>query len=380
MSIHFLPIAGKPLEYESPETSQSVFTPMPSGFLVGRENRLLETAVLWILNRKESMLSARSRQRQPVETPFSNIPPDGPGLFHFHGTSGTGKTHLLRGILEIWKQGRRRVRAYYLRGIDFARELADAVGTHTTEDLQDRYRRAELLAIDDLDELIGKKAAQEELRHTLDAVLQGGGVALLAGKRGMNAYSDFEDSLIARLQEGLTLPLRLPGPEVRSYFLREVAASFRVTIPESLLRRFVTAQSVTLPILYGRFAQLYFDVHAAGRPLGEAELSHYLKDREKSPQTLFEDIVRATAGYFRLKPSQLKGRNRRTTLSGPRSLAIYLARELTGASFQEIGDYFGRRDHKTISYYCTAVEAKMGHDPEIRRHLQAIEEGLNEGG
>ncbi|HBT76666.1 MAG TPA: hypothetical protein DEB39_07015 [Planctomycetaceae bacterium] len=359
--VRIIPIGGRPLEFETAETPKTVFAPAGGGYFVGPENRLLETTVLGLLERDRCVPTRN--------TPFRTV--------LFHGVSGVGKTHLLQGMYAAWKQCRRKQRAVFIRAVDFARKLAEAVETQTTEDFQERFRKVSLLVLDDLDQLRGKEAAVEELRHTLDALDAENAVVVLSCSHNPLETNDFDERLNARFEAGLIVPVVLPGAEVRQRFLREAAAAFRVDLPRGLLDRFASAFPTTLPVLYGRFARLYFLTHVEGRTLDAAGMKRFLAESEETRRPGIDEILRVTARYFSLKPTVLKGRSRRSGPTEARSVAVYLARQIVEASYREIGAHFGGRDHKTISYYCRSVEEKTNTNPELKRALEEIREILD---
>ena len=367
--VRILPLSGKPLEFELPG-AKSVFTPTQLGFLVGPENRLLETAVLSFL----AHTVRTGPENQYRHNAVSEIPAS---VFCFYGPSGTGKSHLLRGIWEAWKQGRRRHRGLFLNGTDFFREFANAIEIHTIDDFRRRFRNASLLVLDDLDELFRRPVILEEFLHTLESIERSGGLVLCSCKRSPSEWNGVDERLIARLIAGLSIRIAPPGPETRTLFLREVVGSFRLKLSESLLRRFAESQNTSLPVLYGLFCQLFFEAHAEGRRLGAEDFHPFFVESDPDKRKkLLDSILRHVAERYAVNPRELRGRSRRGALTLPRSIAVYLVRKLTESSFQEIGRYFGRRDHKTISYYDRQVREGFMKNPELRRNLMEIETAI----
>lgn len=358
--VRILPIGGRPLEFESPGVSKSVFTPAGGGFLVGPEGRLLETTVLALLGGNQGRGSL-AESTNPLL---------------FCGPEGVGKTHLLRGITTVWRQANRKRRGIYIRAVDFARKLAGAIDTRTVDEFQHRYRKAALLAVDDIEFLRDKPAALSELLHTIDAVRDGAGRVLLGSLRYPTEISGFDRRLAARLEAGMIVATPLPGPEVRTVFLKEVAAAFRTNFTSALLQRFALAFPVTLPAIYGRFATMYFTAHAEGHLPGPEDLKTFLRQTDDKARPGIEEILQATAKHFGLKPADLKGRSRRSRATEARAVAVYLARNLLEGSYREIGTHFGNRDHKTIAHYCRSIEEKLPQTPDLRRTLREIREAL----
>lgn len=243
----------------------------------------------------------------------------------------------------------------------------------TTEDFRRRYHQAELLVLDGLDQLRDKPWAQEEFWHVLDVLAAEGATVVLAA-------TDYPDSaflppLVERLQGGTVLPVLLPGPEVRRRFLKELASAFRLDLPEAALDNAARDLPVSVPKLYGAFAQMYVEASAQGVKADAAYLAAFLRTRSDSGKPGMEELAKRTARYFSLKLSDLRGKSRSKAVATARSVAVYLIRRQTRLSVQEIARYFGNRDPSTIRYLIERVRDELADDPALRDHLYRLEEG-----
>ncbi len=348
------------MEFEAPEGSRSVFPAPQRGFLLGPENRSIEPVVRWIVD------GEISRDRLPVL---------------FYGPQGSGRTHLLQGILQSWHKNQpeknRQRRSYYLTATDFNRQLVEAIDTRTVEEFRRRYRQAALLLLDDLDELAGRAYAIEELLHTLDSLTQRGGITVLSsgvfpGDEPLSAVQGFSEPLLARFIGGTTLPVFLPGLAVRRRFLGELAPALSVSLSDSALDILAQRLPLSLPGIYGTFAQIVFETSATGSKLDKATLKRFLDRREAQSNPRIDRIARLVAKHFTLKVSDLKGESRNRNIALARAVAVYLARQRTSLQNTEIAHYFGDRDPSTIRHLIRKIEETLPGDAALRDHVYRI--------
>ncbi len=358
-TIHIIPFSGPPLEYEGEGTARTIFSPVEHGFLIGPENYALEPIVRWVVDGKVSA------DRLPI---------------FLYGPYGVGRTHLLRGMLEAWRSNQPAAlkrHAYLLSARDFARQFSDALDTKTPEDFRHRYRKAALLLIDDLNLLDDCPWAQEELLHTLDALCKQGGIPVLSSDSlpsevsavGKEKSPPILPALTARLLGGTAIPVLPPGVEVRKHFLRDIAAAFRRKLPESVLASAALALPLTIPSLYGAFAQMCFEADAEGIRVDGSFVKEFLKNKTKNNRPTMDALAKRTAKHFSLKLSELRGGSRNKTVSLARSIAIFLARRQAGLHVNEIAKYFGNRDPSTIRHSIEKIQKNLLEDTSLRDQL-----------
>lgn len=353
-----IPFPGKALEFDSPEGGRSVFPAPQRGFLLGPENRALEPVVRWIVD------GEITRDRLPVL---------------FYGPLGSGRSHLLQGILQAWRKNQtekaRQRRSYYLPASEFNRLYVEAIDTRTVEEFRRRYRQSALLILDDLEALADRPYILEELLHTLDSLTRRGGIVVLSsgvfpGEKPLVPQQGFFEALTARLVGGTTLPVFLPGQAVRRRFLGELATAFSVSLSGAALDLLALRLPLSLPKLYGVFAQMIFE--AAGARLDVASLKHFLDRRETENSPRIDQIARRTAKHFSLKLGDLKGESRNKTIALARAVAVYLARQRTTLQNTEIARYFGNRDPSTIRHLIKKIEKDLPKDAALRDHLARL--------
>ncbi len=320
-------------------------------FLAGPENRLVVAAVRSVLD----------------------DPPNGYNPLVFCGPSGTGKSHRARGLAAGWKTRYRRRRVVCTTAAEFVRELTDAVETQATDELRKRYRKTALLVFEDIDGLAGKYEAQEEIVHTLDALLATGRRVVVTAPIRLSGITP---RLQSRLDCGLTVPLEPPGSAARLAILRRLAGLRKIELSERAAQILADGLSVTVPELFEATAQLEIPARLHGGVIDADAAGSFLALRNDWRQARLRDVAAAAARLFALKLCDLRGPSRRRAVVTARAVAMYLARQLTQKNLEQIGRYFGGRDHTTVIYGCRKTEKLLKNDRAIRQAVRQLQEKL----
>lgn len=346
----------------------------PGHFLVGPENRLVEVAVRSVLaeRQQESCPTAPTEDLASIACCYNPLV--------FHGPSGTGKSHVAQGLAAAWKARNRPQRVVVTTAVDFARELSDAIESQAVDEFRKKYRTAGLLVFEDLGQLAtrksGKLSAQEELIHTLDALLAEERWVVVTASAAPVELPGLLPVLQSRLSAGLTVPLAPPGREVRLAVLKQLAALRDVELPEPVAQVLAEGISGTVPELAGVLMQLAMPNGFGTEPIDLRAARRYLAQRNNQPQPSVHEIAVATAKHFSLRLNDLKSPVRRRALVTARGVAVYLARHCGGESLQEIGRYFGGRDHTTVMHSCRRTEQMLDSDPSIHEAVERLRKEL----
>jgi chromosomal replication initiator protein len=349
-----IPLPGRPLGSNGEDGGPAA----ACHFLAGPENRLVEVAV-----------------RSVIDQPDTNYNP-----LVLYGPSGSGKSHVAQGLATVWKARSRRDRVVLTTAVDFARELAEAIESQAVEEFRGKYRTANLLVFEDLGRLAlgksGKLSAQEELIHTLDAMLATEGWVIVTASAAPAELAGLLPALQSRLAAGLTIPLAPPGPAARLAVLQQLAVLRKVQLPEPVAQVLADGLTGTVPELAGALIHLAMGDPFDGKPIDLPSVRRYLAQRNRQQQPSLHEIALATARHFSLRLADLRSPVRRRALVTARGVAVYLARRFAGASLQEIGRYFGGRDHTTIMHSCRKIEEISESDPTIHAAIEQLHKEL----
>lgn len=331
------------------------------GFVIGPENQCLAIAVKWAVegfSPKQAMPSV-SVSNQPIL---------------FYGPPGSGKTHLLLGIFQKWREIHRRGKAIFLNGEEFARIFATAIASKTTDDFRQKFQKAELIVLDDLDFLQNKEAAQTEFFMILDDSREHRQTIVLSVSQFPSKRHFSDERLIARLIAGLVVPVLPLGYTARTMVLERFAKEQNLKLTPKMVQTIAQNLPGGVLQLKGFISQLVLESNH--RSLDQNLVQKMLKEKEPASVPTIDEIARLISKQMGLKLADLKGKSRKSTTVKARGIAIYLTRQMTGLSLKEIGRYFGGRDHTTIAHHVGETETRLTQDIQWRDFALNIRETL----
>jgi chromosomal replication initiator protein len=305
----------------------------------------------------------------------------GLAAIYLAGDTGIGKTHLARAVVATAAETGG-ARAVYASAEAFTSEFQAAVRGERMAAFKRRYRsECDLLVIEDVQFLAGKKGTQLELFHTVAHLLDVGGRVVFTGDRLPADVPDLDPRLRSRLAVGLIAELEAPDLEVRRRILRAKAAAGGVHLPDECLELLAVHLRGSVRELEAALIQLVATSallkRRIDRPLTEAALRKVATQPGPARRLLPEDVVEVVAGFFKTSPSALASRSRRRDVLLPRQLAMYLCHRYTQASLADIGRAFDR-DHPSVSNAIRGVERQMLERAPLRYQVEALSAKLEE--
>lgn len=290
-----------------------------------------------------------------------------------HGPTGVGKTHLASGLAELWR-GRAASESKNLvlewNFADFARRYAEAIDTQASDEWNRRFLQVSLLVIEDIDAAKGKDAAQEELVRILDLFATDGRQVIITAKQAPERSKQLCPRLRSRLCAGLAVSVASPGPAARETIIEQLAEQFDVTLESSKVRHMATQAPATYPQLRGLMLELRTSMR--GDQLDERVLETAINRRTSDKTPTIETIAASSARYHGVKLADLRSPSRRRQVVTARGVAMVLARELTDISYQQIGAFFGGRDHTTVLHGCRQTALRSEQDEATKAAIDEL--------
>jgi chromosomal replication initiator protein len=296
-----------------------------------------------------------------------------------YGGVGLGKTHLMQAIGQYALAKKKNTKVIYLSSELFINEFIDAIQHNNLVKFRKRYRQADLLCIDDIQFLAGKERSQEEFFHTFNTLFDGHKQIVLSCDRPASEIANLEHRLVSRFEWGLTAELQPPAIETRLAILRKKARGMQIKLPDEIFEFLANRIRSNVRRLEGALMRVASFASLSGKALTQEVIEHLLKDilqEEARTSITIEQIQRRVAEHFDVRLADMTSKRRPASIAFPRQVAMYLARELTKSSLNEIGDAFGGRDHGTVLHACKLVKKRMKEQDNIRQTISFIDSSL----
>jgi chromosomal replication initiator protein len=322
-------------------------------FVVGSANRLAHAASLAV-----------------AERPAQAYNP----LFLYGGV-GLGKTHLLHAIGNHCMS--RNLKVLYVTSEEFTNDLINAIRSHTTQTFREKYRRIDVLLIDDIQFIAGKESTQEEFFHTFNALHGQEKQIVITSDRPPKALITLEERLRSRFESGLAADIQPPDYEIRVAILRSKSERMGRVIPADIIETIARRVQSNIRELEGSLTRVLALADLSNLPLNtklvEAALAD-LSTRRTSVEPA--EVVSKVAGAFGVTVQNMIGPDRRQEIVLPRQIAMYLLRVEANCSLPKIGEALGGRDHTTVMYACQKVTDLLERDDKLRHQVIEIRDQI----
>ncbi len=348
------PLAEAAVQQPTRSRDGSVLNPKYrfESFVIGSSNRFAHAAALAV-----------------AESPAQAYNP----LF-IYGSTGLGKTHLLQAIAHYVVSDRLGLTARYVTGEAFMNEFIDCLQGKRLEQFKARYRRTDVLLVDDIQFLAGRERIQEEFFHTFNTLHEAGGQIVLSSDRPPREIATLEERLRSRFEYGLITDIQPPDLETRIAILIKRAHRDGVHVGRDVLEQIAVRIRTNIRELEGALTRVAAFAALNGTPITADLVRDVLHDQypEDARPVTVDEIQRVVADHFRVTVADLRSDRRTQNVVLPRQVAVYLCRELTDLSLAKIGERFGGRDHTTIHYAQSKIASRMRADRSLYNLVQDI--------
>ncbi len=299
-----------------------------------------------------------------------------------YGNSGMGKTHLLHAIGNALRARRENVQVLYVTSEQFTNAYIEAIRKRgdALELFRKKYRKVDVLLIDDVQFMARADKTQEEFFHTFNALFESGKQIVLSSDCPACQITSMDDRLKTRFSQGMTVELTAPCYEMRMAILRQKMLKWKQNLLSDEVVQFI-ARNVTQSVRALEGALIRTSTFASFNNCcpSIAFLRENLADlmsKRASSGLSIADIQQRVANEFGLRVDDINGRRRTAAIAHPRQIAMFLARRHTNSSLQDIGEAFGGRDHGTVLHAMRTIEEKLRVDDELREVLARVTEAL----
>jgi chromosomal replication initiator protein len=339
------------------ETRSDLFKPKYTfeNFVVGASNQFANAACLAVANNPGKVYNP---------------------LFVYGGV-GLGKTHLLNAVgnflLSHHLMNSNRI--CYTTAEEFTNDLINSLRNEKMDDFRNRFRKMDVLLIDDIQFIAGKERTQAEFFHTFNALYDNAKQIVVTSDKFPGEIPNFEERLRSRFEWGLIADIQPPDLETKVAILNKKAEAESVSLPQDVAFYLASNIEHNIRVLEGSLIRLsaFASLHnvAISMNLAREVMSHIIKDKKK--EITIDMIIKEVSSFFSIKSSDLRSAKRIKSIIFPRQIAIYLSRRLTNNSLVSIGEKFGGKDHATIIHSIKKIEEELKEKQELKETVERIE-------
>lgn len=324
-------------------------------FVVGSSNQFAHAACLAV-----------------ADSPAKNYNP----LFIYGGV-GLGKTHLLHAIGNHIIQNRILTdikRICYVTSEEFTNEVINSLRYEKMDEFRNKYRKMDILLIDDIQFIAGKERTQAEFFHTFEALHQSRKQIVLTSDKFPKDIPDFEERLRSRFEWGLIADIQPPDLETKVAILRKKAEIENIPLPNDVAFFLASQIDSNIRILEGSLIRIGAFSSFTKTPIDIQLAKEVLKNIIKPKEEFISiDVVqKVVSNFFNIKISDLRVKRKSKGVVIPRQVAMYLSRKLTNSSLMEIGEKFGGKDHSTVLHSIKKVEEKMAQEASFKELIENL--------
>lgn len=330
-------------------------------FVVGNSNRFAQSASLAV-----------------AESPGEAYNP-----LYIYGGPGLGKTHLMHSIGHFILNQNPDAKVIYVTSEEFTNEVIENIRNGNASSMtkfRDKYRKVDVLMVDDIQFIIGKESTQEEFFHTFNALQTQGKQIILTSDKPPKEMETLEERIRSRFEWGLMADIGIPDYETRMAILRKKAESDNFEIDNDILSYIAGNIKSNVRELEGALNKLLACYNLEQTPItmeiAEKELASIItpdKPREITPQLIIEVV----SEHFALSVDQMISRSRSSNIAKPRQIAMYLCKMMTDSPLDTIGSLLGNRDHSTIIHGIKSVTKEYDTNENTRALIETIKKKIN---
>jgi chromosomal replication initiator protein len=320
-------------------------------FVVGNNNKFAQAAAMGV-----------------AENPGSKYNP-----FFIFGGVGLGKTHLMQAIGNEVLRNNPNASVLYISSENFTNQLINALRDQSMDKFRDKYRNIDVLLIDDIQFIAGKKSTQEEFFNTFNALYDAQKQIILSSDRPPREIELLDDRLRSRFEWGVTADIQSPDYETRLAILRKKIQVESIIIDDEILSLIATKVDSNIRELEGIINKLIARASLTETPITIEMAQKAIDDIKGETKVIssayIQDIV---AKYFNINIDDLKGQKRSNDVTFPRQIAMYLCRNVAQMSMPQIGRDFGNRDHSTVMHACTKIEKEIKSNETTKLIVESV--------
>ncbi|MDO8430599.1 MAG: chromosomal replication initiator protein DnaA [Candidatus Taylorbacteria bacterium] len=352
---------------KSPQVSPTISMPL-NDFYINKDDNLNPRYVFdsFIVGPFNELAHAASKS--VVKTPGSTYNP----LF-IYGNTGHGKTHLIQAIGNHIKKDFPQKKVFYLTSERFGSEYFSSLQNNTTQKFKDRYRKYDVIIMDDIQFFANKEKFQEELFHLFETFYQTNRQLVFSSDKHPNFIPGLEDRLKSRFNQGMIIDIPAPDHESRIAIIRAKSLASNVDLKLDVLDFLAASVDSNVRELEGIVNVIVCQTQLKNRPLSLLEIKNLIKNNTKPKKNIsIKDVMKLIANFYNISEESVHDKTRKKEVVKPRQVIMYILREDFNVSFPSIGEKMGGRDHTTVIHSCNKVKEDLKTDAVLMEEISQI--------
>ncbi|NJD39318.1 MAG: chromosomal replication initiator protein DnaA [Geobacter sp.] len=295
-----------------------------------------------------------------------------------YGGVGLGKSHLLNAVGHLILAKNPPTRVFYCSAEKFMHEMVNCIKLNKMDEFRARYRSVDVLLIDDIQFITGKERTQVEFFHTFNALYEAHKQIVITSDKFPREMPNLEERLRSRFEWGLIADIQPPDLETKIAILKKKAELNRIQLPDDVAYFLASSDTRNIRELEGMLIRLGAYSSLQHIPITLAMAKHNLKDIlvDKRKEISIELIQKVVADHFGLKVADLKSEKRLKAFVQARQIAVWLCRDMTSASYPDIGARFGGKDHSTVIHAAKKIDKLLTEDPNLAKTIEELKENI----
>ncbi|GAB0058483.1 Chromosomal replication initiator protein DnaA [Candidatus Magnetaquicoccaceae bacterium FCR-1] len=294
---------------------------------------------------------------------------------YIQGGVGLGKTHLLHAIGNALLRARPESKTLYITSEKFMTQLVDSLRFKQVHNFKENFRSVDVLLVDDIQFIAGKKATQEEFFHTFNALQEANKQIVISSDSYPGEIEHLEERLRSRFSQGLVADIHPPDLETRMAILKKKAAVEGMELSDDVAFFLAEAIQSNVRELEGALIRVFLLASLEKEPVTLSLVRESLRGtlRRGEPRLLSMDkIIETVAAYYKIRPLDIRSDKRARRFSHPRQVAMFLCKQLTKASYPEIAREFGDRNHTTVLYAVDKIASQQQVDVDLEQAVGTL--------
>lgn len=300
-----------------------------------------------------------------------------PGIMYnplfIYGMTGFGKTHLIQAIGNGMKKQGTGKKIFYVSSEKFSTDYVNSLQANRVQEFKDKYRKYDLLIMDDIQFLVGKDKTQEELFHLYNALYENNKQIVFSSDKHPNYINGLEDRLKSRFGSGMIVEITMPEYESRLAILREKMKQQQAILPDEIIEYIAETIQASIRELEGTLNLVVCQAQLKNKVLSINEVKTLIKNNAKPTKPVsIKDIVKTVTGFYNIDERFIYEKTRRKEVVKPRQVLMYILREDFNISYPLIGQKLGGRDHTTVIHSCEKIKCDIKNDTVLMQEIEQI--------